>query len=550
MSFHGEKEKGDMTEIRGRTVDAVLRERATATPGVEAVQVGEGWKTFGDLDRRADELAAGLSSIGVAPGERVAVISPNREEVVDTILGVARHGAVQVPLNVYLKGEFLRHQLVDSGATTLIADAAGWRSARPLLGQTELRRVVLLDGPEADDDEASGAIEVTTLAAVREAGRGQVYEREAAAADLVSILYTSGTTGMPKGCMLPNGYYTYVPRVWDWAGWVRPGDRFFSAAPLFHAAGVLFQLMTSLVIGSSAHFEESFHASTFMRRATETGATVLMGPGSVAAAVLAQPPSPQDTEHSIREAYFYALHPDRQVEFEQRFGVSVCCESYAQTEIGTAVITPIAEAGERRTMGKPADGYEVRVVDDSDREVGIGEVGELVIRPTEADAMFQGYWRNPEATVATFRNLWHHTGDYVTRDASGRLTFVDRKKDALRRRGENVSALELEQIILQHDGVADVAVCAVPASLGEDDIKVCLVLEEGASIEPASVFDFFRRNLPYFAVPRYVQICDGFPMTATGKVEKHVLRAEGVDVDAIVDFERLGLSVAVEDRRG
>lgn len=540
-----------MTKIMGRTVDAVLRERAVATPAVDAVQIGAGWKTFGELDRRADELASGLAALGVAPGERVAVISPNREELVDVILGVARHGAVQVPLNVYLKGEFLRYQLVNSGATALITDAAGWRAVRPLLDQTELRQVVLLDEPDAaTSTEACPGVDVTTFAALRESGRGMTYEGSAAPADLVSILYTSGTTGMPKGCMLPHGYYTFVPRVWEWADWLRPDDRFFSANPLFHAAAVLFQLMTSLVIGNSTHFEEAFHASTFMRRATETQATVLMGPGSVAAAILAQPPSPDDTQHSIRQAYFYALHPDRQLEFERRFQIPVCCESYAQTEIGTAVIIPISEAGERRTMGKPAAGYEVRVVDDADCEVGLGEVGELVIRPSEPDAMFQGYWKNPEATAATFRNLWHHTGDFVSRDASDRLTFIDRKKDSLRRRGENVSAMELEQIISQLDGVAEVAVCAVPASIGEDDIKVCLVLEEDTSLEPEALFDFFRRNLPYFAVPRYTQIYDSFPMTATGKVEKHKLRAEGVDVDGIVDFESLGLAVAVEDRRG
>ena len=534
-----------MKVMGGRTVDALLRAMAEERAGQDAVRCDGDWLTFGDLDAAAERVASGLAARHAAKGERVAIISTNRQEMVELLFGGARRGVVQVPLNPYLKGEFLRYQLSDSGARVLVTDAAGWRNAEPILAGTEIQMVVLLDDVDAG---AAPRVEVLSYQELCSVGRpGQAHEA-VEAGDLVSILYTSGTTGMPKGCMLSNGYYTHVPTIWQNAGWILPDDRWFSAAPLFHAAGQLFQLIPCVAIGCSAHFEASFHASTYMQQAKEAEATLIGGAGSMAAAILAQPPSPADAGYSFRLASWNALDPDRQVEFERRFGTPVCCENYGQTECATAAIIPLAEAGHRRTMGKAAPAYEIRVVDDDDREVPAGETGEMVIRPREPETMFQGYWRKPEETLATFRNLWHHTGDYVVMDPQGRLTFIDRKKDALRRRGENVSAIEVEAAILRCPGVADVAVCAVPSIMGEDEIKACIVAQGGTPPGPAALFEFFRDNLPYYAIPRYVQFRTGLPLTPTGKIMKHVLREEGVSGD-IIDLDALGLTVPKQDRR-
>jgi crotonobetaine/carnitine-CoA ligase len=190
----------------------------------------------------------------------------------------------------------------------------------------------------------------------------------------------------------------------------------------------------------------------------------------------------------------------------------------------------------------------VRLVDDDDRDVLVGAVGEIVIRPREPDRMFMGYWNQPEATLAAFRNLWHHTGDSGKADEDGFITFVDRKKDALRRRGENVSSMEVEAALLGLPAVERAAVCAVPSELTEDDIKACVVLRAGATLTPQEFFDFARATLPYFAVPRYVEVLEALPQNAMGRIMKHVLRERGV-TDATWDLDALGLVIARDERR-
>jgi crotonobetaine/carnitine-CoA ligase len=192
----------------------------------------------------------------------------------------------------------------------------------------------------------------------------------------------------------------------------------------------------------------------------------------------------------------------------------------------------------------------VRIVDDDDVEVPPGEVGEIVVRPLEPDSLFSGYWGRDAETVHTFRNLWHHTGDYGRMDAEGFVTFVDRKKDALRRRGENVSSMELEAAILRHPRITEVAVHAVESAVTEDDIKACLVTAAGeAEVKPDELFEFLAGHLPYFAVPRYVELVPELPKNALGRVLKHELRARGV-TPATWDFEKLGLTVERGQRRG
>jgi crotonobetaine/carnitine-CoA ligase len=203
----------------------------------------------------------------------------------------------------------------------------------------------------------------------------------------------------------------------------------------------------------------------------------------------------------------------------------------------------------RHTLGPPTAHYEIRLMDDDDTEVPPGVAGEICVRPRTPGVMYSGYWNRPDETLAAWRNLWHHTGDMARLDEAGRLVFVDRKKDALRRRGENVSSLELEAAILAHPGIAAVAVCAVASPLGEDDIKACVVAGPGAVLEPGELFEFFKNTLPYFAVPRYVQVRDALPVNALGRVMKHVMRDESVP-EGTWDFEALGYAVERDERRG
>jgi carnitine-CoA ligase len=235
--------------------------------------------------------------------------------------------------------------------------------------------------------------------------------------------------------------------------------------------------------------------------------------------------------------------------FHERFGARVLSQLYGQTECGAIAYSALSDERDPASVGVPAPYFEVRVVDDDDGEVPAGAVGEIVVRPKVPNAMYLGYWDRPEATLESWRNLWHHTGDYGRLAEDGTLTFVDRKKDALRRRGENVSSVELERAIAAHPDVAEAAVHAVPSDLTEDDIKVCLVLEPGRTAEPAALFAFFKASLPYFAIPRYVEVLPELPKTATLRVQKHLLRERGVTAETW-DLEAAGFRVAPEERRG
>jgi carnitine-CoA ligase len=534
--------------VERMTVPELLALRARERDGQLFVACGEHRRTYREAVERADRLARGLSSLGVTAGDRVALLVPNRIERIDLFFGCARLGAVQVPINTFLKGEFLRYQVADSGAETAVVDGPGLAALAPVLADLpRLKRIILLD-----DAGAGSPLPTVELIPFGEIAAGTTAAGELsrpAPDDLAAIAYTSGTTGLPKGCLLNQGYYVHIGAVWQAANELQAGDVIYTAFPLFHLSGQALALMAALHRGATVVFEPEFSASRFMETAAAVGATVVMGVGAMAHAILATPPSGADTAHRVRLASWIPLPEAKQLEFESRFQVPVTAEGYGQTEC--APVTFSRPSGERRrtSAGTAAPWLDVRVVDGDDVEVAPGETGEIVVRPREPDSLFCGYWGRPDDTLVTFRNLWHHTGDYGRMDAEGYLTFVDRKKDALRRRGENVSSMELEAAIVRHPDIAEVAVHAVPSDATEDDIKACVVPGGSAELTPEALFDFFAATLPYFAVPRYVEVVPALPKNALGRVLKHELRAAGV-TPATWDFEHLGLSVDRERRRG
>ena len=527
-----------------RTVDGALSQRVATAPDEDFVRVGDSpWLTAGELDRRASTLAHGLRSLGVEPGDRIATILPNRIEVVEMLFAVAKLGAVQVPLNYWLKGEFLRHQLEDCGAGMLVVDRAGMAAAAPLLPSLPVEVVVVLD-----DDQPTAGVRVVPYADVL--GEGCAFDAYPSQPDtLLSILYTSGTTGLPKGCMLSAGYFSYAGRSYGERGWVVPGDRIFTTWPMFHTSGQLNTLMPALFNDASAYFDTEFHASTYLAKAREVGATTLFGVGFMGQAILAQTPSDADADAHFRLAIWIPMPEDRQLEFERRFNTPVLSEGYGQTEIVPITASAIGGPRKRSTAGEIVPTVEVRIIDAGGNELPPGEIGEITARPLDPDAMFLGYWRNAEATVQAWNGLWHHTGDTGYLDADGFITFVDRKKDAVRRRGENVSSFQLELAISAHPAVSAVAVTGVPSELSDDDIKASLVLHEGIALDMQEFFQFLKQTVPYYAIPRYVDTRAALPTNAIGRVMKQVLRDEGV-TDSMIDFEARGYTVPRAERLG
>lgn len=528
---------------RIEVVGELLRAAADSRPDSNFVLIGDTWSSYGEVEGLSTRLCGGLQALGIKKGDRVAIILPNCAEYVIAIFAIAKLGAIQVPINTYLRGEFLRHQLGESQASLVIADELGIRQIAPILSALPDLRAIVAVGPCT----SSLPVPIEEYAALMTSGAAARLP-QIVADDLSIILYTSGTTGPSKGCMLTHGYHTFIPEAFSNAGWYRKGDRIFGANPLFHASGQIWLVLTALSCGGDTVVEPVFHASTFIQRAGETEATVFNAMGAMVAAILAQPPSDRDRSHNLRQGTCVPTTPETWRRFYERFGVRLNSEVFGQTEFYPATITPAGSELTPGGAGKVAPHVEIKIFDDHDREVPNGEIGEIVLRPKQPRTMFSGYWNNPEATVHTFRNLWHHTGDFGRIDEAGTLYFVDRKKDSMRRRGENVSSMELEEAIRKHDSIAAVAVHAVPSELTEDDIKACLVLTRGQTLEPEALFEFFRSSLPYYAIPRYVEIMDELPTNAVGRVQKFVLRERGITSNTW-DFDALGLVVERSQRR-
>lgn len=530
--------------VTKHVVADALRQQAQALPHTRFVECVGSTYTYGEMDSVTDAVAAGLAEIGIVKGDRVAFISVNRPEMLEMMFGCAKIGAVQVPLNAFLRGEFLRYQLQDSAASTIVVDSAGYQAVLPVLdGLRALERVIVLD----DVPGTHPKLEAVPYQLLR-SSRATVPDVNVTPDDLMSILYTSGTTGMPKGCMLPNGYYIHIGAgtsdIWD----VRSEDVIFTTLPLFHAAARAAVTVAALLQGASAVIDAAFSASTILDRLIDTQATILCGAGMMGVAMLSQPRSLAESALRLRIAGLVPFTAEMQEQFLERFGTACASEAYGQTELTPISYSRAKGPSKPGTAGRPAPYNEVKIVDDDDIEVAQGDIGEIVVRPNVPFAMFRGYWNQPAETVKSWRNLWHHTGDYGLVDEDGFIVFVDRKKDALRRRGENVSSIELEMALVQHPDIIDAAVFAVPSPLTEDDIKACIVLREEAVIDAAQLFDFFKNNLPYFAIPRYFEVLESLPRNASERVMKHILRDLGV-TPATVDLESLGFTVPSDERR-
>jgi crotonobetaine/carnitine-CoA ligase len=530
------------TDRPSQVVGDWLREEAALDHDRPFVQCASDWVTLGELDRLSDRVAAGLQEMGIGKDDRVAVNLPNRIEYIVLIYAIAKAGAIQVPLNTYLRGDFLRHQLMQTTPKVYIGDTAALEMLRPLLPDLGEQPGIVLVG-----DGAAKELDVLPYTQL-ETSTAELAPVAIDPNDVCAIIYTSGTTGPSKGCTITHGYYCNLINVFIDFGWYEKGDVIFGANPLFHFSGQTWLVAAALAVRGSVIVEPSFSASKYMARIRETGATAALGMGAMGIAVLAQPPSDDDRNHKLRHITFMPSNAALTEQFEERFGIAPFAEVFGQSECWPALLGDPRGPRKPGSMGKLTPGLQVKIVDDNEIEVPAGEPGEIVVRPDVPHRLYTGYWNYADVTIKTFRNLWHHTGDQGRVDEDGYFWFVDRKKDSLRRRGENVSSLELEAAIVRHEAIAAAAVHAVPSDMSEDDIKVCLVLAPDATVEASDLFEFFRKSMPYYAIPRYVEFLDALPANVNGRVQKFKLRERGI-TESTIDFDQLGLVVARAERR-
>ena len=437
----------------------------------------------------AARRAGGLAAVGIGRGDRVVVVAENRLEVIELWLGCAWLGAVFVPVNPALKGAQLEHVLSDAAPKLVVHEGD---LGEPALGEPL--------GPE-----------------------------EVLPGDPAAILYTSGTTGPSKGVVCPQEQWYWWALLTGEVLGLGADDVLYTNLPLFHT-NALNTFCQALFWGATYALGPHFSASRFWRRCVEAGATVTYLLGPMVSILLRQPPSPDDRAHRVRIALAPATGAELHEPFRERFGVELI-DAWGSTE--TNIVLSNTHADNRPgTLGRVLEPFAARVVDENDEEIPDGTAGELVVRSGELHAFASGYFGLADATAEAWRDGWFHTGDRVVRDADGSFRFVDRIKDVIRRRGENISAFEVEQALHAHPDVAAAAAIPVPSELGEDEVMACVVVRDGVALEPAELVEFCDERLASFAVPRYVELVDSLPLTPSGKVEKYKLRERGVTAAA------------------
>ena len=500
---------------------AMLRRQARLQPDKVFARFEDGtcWTYAQTLDE-ARRVAASLQRLGVRLGDPVLCWLPNGPELLRTWFGINLRGAVYVPVNTAYRGSLLERVVCDSGARVLVAHHALLERLNGI-DNGALADVVVVGARPEDVPVPSGLRalgEATTLLGTD--GRDWPGpERPLEPWDLQAIMYTSGTTGPSKGVLVSYRQHSSACGVVPAA----PDDKYLINSPLFHGGATL-PVISMLKVGGSVAIVRGFSTTDFWRVIETTGVNscTLMGP---MAPFLVRADGPKRGRHGLRRVCIAPFNKDG-IAFAERFGVEVYT-AYNSTEMSTPLVAHPGFAAVPGICGRPRPGVQVRIVDKFDRELPDGEAGELIVRTDDPWTMTSGYHRMPEATVAAWRNGWFHTGDAFRRTADGDYVFVDRLKDAIRRRGENVSSVEVEAEALTHPEVARAGAVGVPSEYAEEEILLAVEPAAGAQIDPRQLAEHLTGRLPYFMVPRYIRMVAELAMTPSGKVRKDVLRQQG-----------------------
>jgi crotonobetaine/carnitine-CoA ligase len=521
------------------TIDAILTARAGQNPDRRLIRFQDGGSlTYGVLDRDATRLADALLALGLRPGEKVAVMLANGPEYLRTWMALTRAALVEVPLNTGLKGDLLSHQLRLAECRAVVT-APDWLDrieavAGPALPL--LQHIVLTGGAAPSVPGLEGHRLDDLVAAGREVRPGTRQGPH----DATVILFTSGTTGPSKGAVLSHHSHFEMAKICVRAMDYRPEDVLFSAFPLFHANARYLTVLGAMLADAEAVLHSRFSASGFWDICRHEGVTAFNYMGALLMMLHKQPPRPDDRDNLVKRAYGAPAPATICREFEDRFGLRLI-EVYGSTELGTVTLNPVEEF-RLGACGRPTPLYEVQIQDEHGHPCPPGTDGEIAVRPRQPGVMFQEYYRMPDATVKAFRNLWFHTGDRGRMDEDGYVYYVDRMKDAIRRRGENISSWEVEKIIDRIEGVQESAVFGVPSELSEEEVMTVVVAKPGVVLDPTAILDALQDRLPRFAVPRYVRFAAALPKNTSERIEKYKLREEGVTADTW-DREKAGYEV-------
>ena len=517
----------------------LLADRLKRNAGKVFMRFKEQQITYDELDRYSNRCANAFLDLGIGKGDKVSIMLANQPEFIYLWFGLAKIGGVEVPVNTNYKGEFLRHIVDQSDSRILVVDSQYLDRVKLIendLGKVE--KVIVLAGAQ---ETVSNGIKIPTIAYDDFFNNSEdAVDIKVLPRDPISIIYTSGTTGLSKGALGPHKFWIVcAEKMLEY----RSGgskDIFYTFLPLYHFNAQVLTTLTTLVAEAQMVLSDRFSASRFWDEIRRYDATQFNYLGAVMPILAKQPKKDNDLDNPAVIALGAGCPADVMEEVEARFGIK-CLEGCGMTEIGIPIHVRVDDR-RRGSCGKPMDIYEFKLVDDEDNEVAVGEIGEIIFRPKEPFVMMLEYYNMPDKTLETYRNLWFHTGDLAKKDEDGYYYFVDRKKDALRRRGENISSFEIERAINTHPKVLESAAVAVKSELAEDEVKICVVLQPGETLDYEELILYANDRMPYFAVPRYVEFMDKLPKTPTERIQKYLLKQAGVTEDTW-DREKAGIKI-------
>lgn len=508
--------------LEDRHLTVLLEQQAARRPEHPFITIGGQTYTYQTAWRKVQRLAASLAAAGITENDRIAVLLPNCQEFVFLWFAASHLGAANVVINPQLRGAMLDAVLSDAECRMVVLHATGLDALAAKLPALQAAAAVVAVVGAAGKQLPDGLLPFEEL----EAQDAAPVPRRGDYRTVQTMAFTSGSTGPSKGVLVSNNQALDVACTFIHAVGLTGDDVIYTPFPLFHGMSNRLAVLPALITGAHVVVAERFSASGFWKDAIACQATIAQTLHTVTALLKAQPPSPLDRAHAVRRMY----NSRYDEEFEHRFGVQLV-EAFGMTEIGVVAYTPYPE---RRlgSAGRVHPGWEMCILDDNDRPVAQGEPGELAFRPREPFLMTTGYARKPQAMVDATRNLWFHTGDVARMDADGFMYFLDRKKERIRRRGENISSFDVELLVSAHPDVRECAALPHPAEHGEDELRLVVVPDPQADLQPAALYAWLLNSMPRFMLPRYIEITTILPRTHNNKIEKFQLIAQGLGADA------------------
>lgn len=505
------------------SIGALLDQRAAVDGRFLFARTGGQEITIADLAEAVNRAANGLAAIGIGRGDRVLLMLANHADHVVVFFALLKLGACMVPVNVHLRGEGLRFILAQSQARGLIVDGRYADQVDPMLDGLGLEHVIWRDRPAASPGLAA------VLAHPDAVSRPCRVEPD----DTVMLCFTSGTTGLPKGVTVTDRMLRCCGHASSRLTEHRPGDVFYHWEPLYHIGGseVLIMAIQNRI---TLAMVDRFSVSRFWDDVRDVGATHIHFLGGVLALLLKQPPRPDDRQHPVRLAWGGGCPEDVARAFQERFGIPIR-ECYGMTEASSFTTQNLT--GKPGSVGKPVPWFDVRIADERGQALGPGQRGEFLVRDRVGGLITKGYFNNPEATAATLRDGWLHSGDVGYYDEDGDFYFAGRIKDSIRRRGENITAFEIERVANEHPDVVETAVIGVPNELADEDIKIFLHVRPDATLDPLDFVRWAEMRMARFQVPRYVAFVDAFQKTPSERIRKDVLSRE---TRGVFDIETSG----------